>query len=174
MVKVRVAVRTGRRSNRQRKWHVREFVSCKVTRAIRNVRGQPESLCWRPAVVNLFRPVKFLRWVLGQGSLLPLSQGEAFTLASISYLAILVKYILAKKKKIQDHSAAPKNYAWHQWRNTGCVFVTRYLLAIFGHMLDWVPVRIWPRTFTFELYKKSLQDHRLWLQSGVFLLQVQV
>ena len=40
-----------------------------------------------------------LRWVLGQGSLLPLSHGEAFTLASISYLAILVKYILAKKKK---------------------------------------------------------------------------
>ena len=40
-----------------------------------------------------------LHWVLGQGSLLPLSQGEAFTLASISYLAILVKYILAKKKK---------------------------------------------------------------------------
>ena len=39
------------------------------------------------------------RWVLGQGSLLPLSQGEAFTLASISYLAILVKYMLAKKKK---------------------------------------------------------------------------
>ena len=32
-----------------------------------------------------------LRWVLGQGSLLPLSQGEAFTLASISYLVILVK-----------------------------------------------------------------------------------
>ena len=40
-----------------------------------------------------------LRWVLGQGSLLPLSQGEAFTLACISYLAILGKYILAKKKK---------------------------------------------------------------------------
>ena len=40
-----------------------------------------------------------LCWVLGQGSLLPLFQGEAFTLASISYLAILVKYILAKKKK---------------------------------------------------------------------------
>ena len=46
-----------------------------------------------------------LRWVLGQGSLLPLSQGEAFTLASISYLAILVKYILAKKKK--------KNHTFH-------------------------------------------------------------
>ena len=28
-----------------------------------------------------------------------MSQGEAFTLAYISYLAILVKYILAKKKK---------------------------------------------------------------------------
>ena len=42
-----------------------------------------------------------LRWVLGQGSLLPLSQGEASTLASISYLAVLVKYILAKKK-VQD------------------------------------------------------------------------
>ena len=41
-----------------------------------------------------------LRWVLGQGSLLPLSQGETFTLASISYLAILVKYILAKKKNV--------------------------------------------------------------------------
>ena len=34
------------------------------------------------------------------GSLLPLSQGEAFTVASIGYLAILVKYILAKKKNI--------------------------------------------------------------------------
>ena len=39
-----------------------------------------------------------------------MSQGEAFTLASISYLAILVKYILAKKKKkkkkntLTDHS----------------------------------------------------------------------
>ena len=34
-----------------------------------------------------------LRWVVGQGSLLPLSQ------ASIGYLTILVKYILAKKNK---------------------------------------------------------------------------
>ena len=29
----------------------------------------------------------------------PMSQGEAFTLASISYLAILVKYILKKKRQ---------------------------------------------------------------------------
>ena len=50
-----------------------------------------------------------LRWVLGQGSLLPLSQGEAFTLASISYLAILVKYILAKKIKIKGARARIKN-----------------------------------------------------------------
>ena len=48
-----------------------------------------------------------LRWVLGQGSLLPLSQGEAFTLASISYLAILVKYILAKKKKKKKKKTLP-------------------------------------------------------------------
>ena len=48
-----------------------------------------------------------LRWVLGQGSLLPLSQGEAFTLASISYLAILVKYILAKKKKKKKNVHRP-------------------------------------------------------------------
>ena len=45
-----------------------------------------------------------LRWVLGQGSLHPLSQGEAFTLASISYLAILVKYTLAKKKPLAEQS----------------------------------------------------------------------
>ena len=37
-----------------------------------------------------------LRWVLGQGSLLPLAQEEAFTLASITYLAVLVKYILTR------------------------------------------------------------------------------
>ena len=35
-----------------------------------------------------------------------MSQGEAFTLASISYLAILVKYILAKKKKNSHHCGA--------------------------------------------------------------------
>ena len=46
-----------------------------------------------------------LRWVFGQGSLLPLSQGEAFKLASISYLAILAKYILAKKKKKRTQQA---------------------------------------------------------------------
>ena len=33
---------------------------------------------------------------LDKGSLLPLSQGEAFALASVSYPAILVKYIAAK------------------------------------------------------------------------------
>ena len=33
--------------------------SCKVTRAIRNVHDQPESLCWWPAVVNLICSVEF-------------------------------------------------------------------------------------------------------------------
>ena len=55
---------------------------------------------------------------------LPLSQGEAFTLASISYLAILVKYILAKKKKkFLDYLEAcyPKrgilmSYSGSSWR----------------------------------------------------------
>ena len=51
-----------------------------------------------------------LRWVLGQGSLLPLSQGEAFTLASISYLAILVKYILAKKKKKKNATSSALSF----------------------------------------------------------------
>ena len=50
-----------------------------------------------------------LRSVVGQGSLLPLSQGEPFTLASISYLAILVKYILAKKCQFQIKTHVPVN-----------------------------------------------------------------
>ena len=54
-----------------------------------------------------------LRWVLGQGSLLPLSQGEAFTLASISYLAILVKYILAKKKKKEKEKKHAYDFSSH-------------------------------------------------------------
>ena len=54
--------------------------------------------CHSPLCTNNERPWP-LRWVLGQGSFLPLSQGEAFTLASISYLAILVKIYTGKKKK---------------------------------------------------------------------------
>ena len=60
---------------------------------------------WLPsswARCKLIGPFSCLKTFLGHGSLLPLSQGEAFTLASISYLAILVKYILAKKKKMLD------------------------------------------------------------------------
>ena len=61
-----------------------------------------------------------LRWVLGQSSLLPLSQGEAFTLASISYLAILVKYILAKKKKELDCCRfEPKRRFWSAFQFPG-------------------------------------------------------
>ena len=61
-----------------------------------------------------------LRWVLGQGSLLPLSQGEAFTLASISYLAILVKYILAKKKLSSTYRSKTK-LANNQGENQNCM-----------------------------------------------------
>ena len=73
-----------------------------------------------------------LRWVLGQGSLLPLSQEDAFTLASISYLAILVKYILAKKKMflcfrpILQFCKIEKNEVGHfRW----CIRLTRLTLV---------------------------------------------
>ena len=80
-----------------------------------NHRSEPaEPLAWWPIGYGVGLRIKRssvrirlwpLRWVLGQGSLLPLSQGEAFTLASsISYLAILVKYILVKKKKTSRKS----------------------------------------------------------------------
>ena len=69
-------------------------------------------------------------WVLGQGSLLPLSQGGAFTLASISYLAILVKYILAKKKLImleygKDDVCSWRSTSWQTFmrRNVPCLFL---------------------------------------------------
>ena len=67
-----------------------------------------------------------LRWVLGQGSLLPLSQGEAFTLASISYLAILVKYIVAKKKKKKKKVETLINKFNYllQVRKTGVLYVS--------------------------------------------------
>ena len=64
-----------------------------------------------------------LRWVLGQGSLLPLSQGEAFTLASISSLAILVKYMLAKKTWL--FSLAPRLR-----KQAGLDFVSTWYLKI--------------------------------------------
>ena len=76
-----------------------------------------------------------LRWVFGQGSLLPLSQGEAFTLASISYLAILVKYILAKKKMslpLLQHKAA----VVQQWRlhvaTVGRDIASKCLFSVFS------------------------------------------
>ena len=65
-----------------------------------------------------------LRWVLGQGSLLPLSQGEAFTLASISYLAILVKYIMAKKKK-RAYWTSKARVPWCQQTSTRTTNIIR-------------------------------------------------
>ena len=66
--------------NREAQWPIGYGVGLRIKRSSVRIRPWP------------------LRWVLGQGSLLPLSQGEAFRLASISYPAILVKYLLAKKK----------------------------------------------------------------------------
>ena len=78
---------------RKAQWPIGYGVGLRIKRS--SVRIRPWPLCW----------------VLGQGSLLPLSQGEAFTLASISYLAILVKYILAKKKKLLKIY----QYTWIFW-----------------------------------------------------------
>ena len=87
-----------------------------------------------------------LRWVLGQGSLLPLSQGEAFTLASISYLAILVKYILAKKKKKKKmNSNLPSSgrlpsfllffFLLLAFRNRRAVIQPAYFFMLWGQIL---------------------------------------
>ena len=92
-----------------------------------------------------------LRWVLGQGSLLLLSQGEAFALASISYLAILVKYILAKKKKKK------KKTHYVQWAfycvqhyaicvSPGWLHEVQWVLctAFFNHTYEWrVCLPVW-------------------------------
>ena len=72
---------------KEAQWPIGYGVGLRIKRS--SVRIRPWPLCW----------------VLGQGSLLPLSQGEAFTLASISYLAILAKYILAKKIRSSSSSS---------------------------------------------------------------------
>ena len=72
-----------------------------------------------------------LRWVLGQGSLLPLSQGEAFTLASISYLAILVKYILQKKKKKKKKKTDHKDWLKRHPQNVFLSFSSWKVLKVF-------------------------------------------
>ena len=75
-------VTKGGRRQLEAQWPIAYGVGLWIKRS--SVRIRPWPLCW----------------VLGQGSILPLSQGEAFTLASVSYLAILVKYIAAKKNQI--------------------------------------------------------------------------
>ena len=84
--------------NREAQWPIGYGVGLRIKRSSVRIRPWP------------------LRWVLGQGSLLPLSQGEAFTLASISYLAILVKYILAKKKKKKNRRGHVNCFCWSNSR----------------------------------------------------------
>ena len=63
-----------------------------------------------------------LRWVLGQGSLLPLSQGEAFTIASISYLGHPCKIYTGQKKKKKKKTHQPdhlqRSLQSSRWRRT--------------------------------------------------------
>ena len=89
----RIFARHAEHGDKEAQWPIGYGVGLRIKRSSVRIRPWP------------------LRWVLGQGSLLPLSQGEAFTLASISYLAILVKYILAKKKKFSDHFF-PLSFFW--------------------------------------------------------------
>ena len=55
-----VKKQTKKNSTSERLWfRGATLPSCKVTRAIQNVPDQPESVCGRPAIVTLFRPVEF-------------------------------------------------------------------------------------------------------------------
>ena len=95
-----------------------------------------------------------LRWVLGQGSLLPLSQGEAFTLASISYLATLVKDILAKKKKKKKKKTVKKverrandtscrsRLCWYRFESLGRSSLILWPTAR-GNVRECIFIRIW-------------------------------
>ena len=119
-----------------------------------------------------------LRWVLGQGSLLPLSQGEAFTLASISYLAILVKYILAKKKLLgTKRNRWPRlNCCNHVYRLVSSLAVARLYhakchnmishllvdeIALTCNMIRTEPGRI--RPVIERKYVGSERERRLWI-----------
>ena len=92
-----------------------------------------------------------LHWVLGQGSLLPVSQGEAFTLASISYLAILVKYILAKKKKKKTKLINFEEWNVDQIVVQSLVFARTLLRRPWKTLQELVPLRrAWKVGFPFR------------------------
>ena len=63
---------------------------------------------------------------------IPLSQGEAFTLASISYLAILVKYILAKKTFLTKSTLACVHFQVAQLTNYYFAVAMSYLVILIG------------------------------------------
>ena len=56
-----------------------------------------------------------------------------------SFLPAIVNQILPVEFKTNPQP--PFFYVWHQWHNTGRVFITRDFLAIFRHLFDRVPVR---------------------------------
>ena len=69
---------------------------------------------------------------------------------------------------IEDHSAASNSCAWYQWRNTGCVVVTRDFLAVCLTVFLFE----WPRTFTIKLNKKrpTRSEIRAWRLFFMFLV----
>ena len=62
--------------------------------------------------------------------------------------------------------------AWHQWRNTSRVLVTRDFFLPFSAFFFFFLLflfEFWPWAFTVELYEKSQLGKRLWFWSAVFL-----
>ena len=102
-----------------------------------------------------------LRCFLGQGSLLPLSQGEAFRLASISYLAILVKYILAKKKKLKFRW--PRTWAWSLIENCWppkLSKIRKITVHVLPCLLKLYPFHTHPHLLTLQFIKLISQHSR--------------
>ena len=120
-----------------------------------------------------------LRWVLGQGSLLPLSQGEAFTLASISCLAILVKYKLAKKKRYESGEIQHlpfKNRGSCRMRKEQNLFpvISHHLVTPLSnlhirHGMFWEGTSVcknWITQSHFLLFASCREEHSRWSSSG--------
>ena len=136
-VKIRTA---GRRSNRQKNWHVQACVtsvvprtspSCTIMRAIQNAHDQPGSVRRWPAVGNLIRPVK-LKTILQPRVLDAWHQWRIPT-----GRIVVAREFLAIFGRLFDR------------------VLVRILTSNLHHRTQ---------------QKKSLQDQRLWFWSVVFLL----
>ena len=60
-------------------------------------------------------------------------------------------------------------YAWHPWRNTSRIFITRNFLVIFSRLFDRVPVRILTSDFHHQTVHKRPTRSEILIWSAVFL-----